>query len=80
MTRILCRDCAALRGADALPQRCPGCGSPRLVGHPELADLTIAHLDCDAFYAAIEKRDRPELAELPVIVGGGARGVALTCC
>ncbi|MGC2416078.1 MAG: DNA polymerase IV [Stellaceae bacterium] len=80
MTKLLCRDCAALSAADALPERCPACGSPRLVGHPELADLTIAHLDCDAFYAAIEKRDRPELAPLPVIVGGGARGVALTCC
>ena len=80
MTRVLCRDCAALAPADSLPERCPECGAPRLVAHDELADLTIAHLDCDAFYAAIEKRDRPELAPLPVIVGGGARGVALTCC
>jgi len=64
----------------ALPERCAECGSPRLVGHPELADLAIAHLDCDAFYATVEKRDRPELAELPVIVGGGTRGVVLACC
>ena len=52
-------------------ERCPECGSPRLVAHDELAELAIAHLDCDAFYATVEKRDRPELAELPVIVGGG---------
>ncbi|MFI4948239.1 MAG: DNA polymerase IV [Alphaproteobacteria bacterium] len=80
MTRVLCRDCAVLSAAAELAERCPECGSPRLVGHPELAELAIAHLDCDAFYAAIEKRDRPELATLPVIVGGGARGVVLTCC
>jgi len=52
----------------------------RLVSHPRLFDLTVAHVDCDAFYAAIEKRDRPELAGLPVIVGGGKRGVVSTCC
>jgi DNA polymerase-4 len=80
MTMILCRDCAALAAAPAVPDRCPECGSPRLVAHDELADLAIAHLDCDAFYATIEKRDRPELAPFPVIVGGGARGVVLTCC
>ena len=48
--------------------------------HAELADLAIAHIDCDAFYATVEKRDRPELAEQPVIVGGGKRGVVLACC
>jgi len=81
MTAILCRDCALLSAIPgAVPERCPECGSPRLVGHPELADLAIAHLDCDAFYATVEKRDRPELAELPVIVGGGTRGVVLACC
>ncbi len=80
MTEILCRDCAALATAAAVPQRCGECGSPRLVAHPELAELAIAHLDCDAFYATVEKRDRPELAERPVIVGGGARGVVLACC
>jgi DNA polymerase-4 len=80
MTTIVCRDCAALAVVSAAPERCPECGSPRLAAHDELADLAIAHLDCDAFYATIEKRDRPELAPLPVIVGGGARGVVLTCC
>jgi DNA polymerase-4 len=52
----------------------------RIVSHPTLFDLAVAHVDCDAFYAAIEKRDRPELAGLPVIVGGGKRGVVSTCC
>src|ERR1700736_678706 len=64
----------------AAPERCSECGSPRLVAHAELADLTIAHIDCDAFYATVEKRDRPEIAEQPVIVGGGTRGVVLACC
>ncbi len=80
MTATLCRDCCGLTAMPAMPQRCPECGSPRLLAHPELAELAIAHLDCDAFYATVEKRDRPELAELPVIVGGGTRGVVLACC
>jgi DNA polymerase-4 len=52
----------------------------RILAHPELETLSIAHMDCDAFYAAIEKRDDPSLAELPVIVGGGTRGVVSTAC
>src|SRR5437867_10984150 len=80
MTASLCRDCAALAAAAEGPERCPECGSPRLVVHPELADLAIAHIDCAAFYATVEKRDRPELVQSPVIVGGGARGVVLACC
>jgi len=73
----LCRDC--LSAADG-KGRCPSCGSPRILAHPEMAALTIAHVDCDAFYAAVEKRDRPELIDRPVIIGGGRRGVVATAC
>ncbi|WP_411035354.1 DNA polymerase IV [Shinella sp. BYT-45] len=73
-----CRDCLA--GQPAGLRRCRACGSPRLVYHDELYRLTLAHIDCDAFYAAIEKRDNPELADKPVIVGGGKRGVVSTAC
>ena len=73
----LCRDCLTefARGA-----RCPVCRSPRVIAHAELDTLSIAHMDCDAFYASVEKRDNPELADKPLIVGGGTRGVVSTCC
>lgn len=75
----LCRDCATLRMPAV--SNCPECGGTRTILHAELSQLHIAHLDCDAFFAAIEKRDNPELKDKPVIVGGaGRRGVVSTCC
>ena len=74
----LCRDCATTVADNAL--RCPNCRSRRIKRHPELHALSIAHLDLDSFYASVEKRDRPELADRPVIVGGETRGVVAACC
>jgi DNA polymerase IV len=76
----LCRNCSALYATPPSGGRCPQCASPRLIAHSALAELAIAHIDCDAFYATVEKRERPELADRPVIVGGGKRGVVLACC
>ena len=76
--KAFCRDC--FWQGDEAARRCPDCGSPRVVAHPELGRLAIAHMDCDAFYASVEKRDRPELRDHAVIVGGGKRGVVTTCC
>ncbi|MBS0361716.1 MAG: DNA polymerase IV [Proteobacteria bacterium] len=76
--KAFCRDCF-WRGEVAL-RRCPDCESPRIVAHDDLGALSIAHMDCDAFYASVEKRDRPELRDQAVIVGGGKRGVVTTCC
>ncbi|MEM1036111.1 MAG: DNA polymerase IV [Pseudomonadota bacterium] len=74
----LCRDCDTVFETDETI--CPSCGSGRILSHPTLTQLSIAHIDCDAFFAAIEKRDNPDLRDKPVIVGGGKRGVVATCC
>lgn len=76
-----CRDCLApCPPGPAAPKRCPACASPRILAHAELFSLAIAHMDCDSFYASVEKRDDPALADLPVIIGGGRRGVVSTAC
>jgi len=80
VSRVLtsvCRECASSIGANKL---CRACQSSRFVSHPELSKLSIAHVDCDAFFCSIEKRDNPDIANKPVIVGGGQRGVVSAAC
>ncbi len=79
MSPILCRDCLA-KPPSLASEHCSGCGSPRLLRHDEPFVLQIGHMDCEAFFAAVEKRDDPSLRDKPVIIGDGRRGVVSTCC
>ena len=77
--QTLCRDCRAVQdGGDTIS--CAACGGGRLVSHAELDSLSISHLDCDSFYASVEKNDDPALRDRPVLVGGRHRGVVMAAC
>jgi DNA polymerase-4 len=75
-----CRDCLVDAEPPSADGRCRHCGSTRLIAHAELGQLALAHVDCDAFYATVEKRDDPSIAHQPVIVGGRQRGVVMAAC
>ena len=74
----ICREC--LSTFDSKVLYCANCESLNLISHKEMEKLEIAHVDCDAFYASIEKRDNPKLKNSAVIIGGGKRGVVATAC
>ena len=74
-----CRDCLTLQRSGS--RRAASAAAAR--GWRAIRSSTalhLAHIDCDAFYAAVEKRDNPALKDKPVIIGGGKRGVVSTAC
>ncbi len=82
----LCWQCYNLWGSDNIVNKanyviiCPKCGSTNIISHNELSSLNIAHIDCDCFFAAVEKRDNNNIIDKPVVVGGGKRGVVAAAC
>ena len=80
MTPGICRTCRHQQSLEQANEACPNCGARRWLSHTDLDQLTIAHIDCDAFYASVEKRAHPEWADKPLIVGGRQRGVVTTAC
>ncbi|MGB0541448.1 MAG: DNA polymerase IV [Hyphomicrobiales bacterium] len=74
----VCREC--FKTFNEKKEFCNKCYSANLVSNNEIENLNIAHVDCDAFYAAIEKRDNPKYKNFPIIIGGGKRGVVATAC
>lgn len=74
----VCREC--FKTFNEKKEFCNKCYSANLISNNEIENLNIAHVDCDAFYAAIEKRDNPKYKNFPIIIGGGKRGVVATAC